>query len=94
MLLYIPDQLLDACALVIPGALVMNIAEGTLDRVCLRTVGWQEDRVFPVSAVDFPFASVFELSSEGESCVMLAVGGASRLRRASAIHRAVAKHSL
>jgi hypothetical protein len=54
----------------------------------------KEHGVFPVSAVDFPFASVFELSSEGESCVMLAVGGASRLRRASAIHRAVAKHSL
>src|SRR5713101_8756965 len=42
MLLYIPDQILEAVALVIAGTLVMDIAKGTLNRVRLRAVSREE----------------------------------------------------
>ena len=44
MLLHVPDQFLDAVAVVITGALVMDIAKGALNRVRLRAVGGQEEQ--------------------------------------------------
>src|SRR5229473_970185 len=45
MLLYIPDQILEAVALVIAGTLVMDIAKGTLNRVRLRAVSREEQQL-------------------------------------------------
>ena len=44
MLFHVPDQLRKAFALVIPGALVMDIPKGALNGVCLRAVGGQEEQ--------------------------------------------------
>ena len=45
MVLHVPDQLLEAFALVIPGALVMDIPKGPFNRVRLRAVGRQEQQL-------------------------------------------------
>lgn len=44
MLLYVPDQFLDAVALVITGTLVMHMAKGPLNRVRFRAVGGPEQQ--------------------------------------------------